>query len=144
MFMDMTLEVIHGDIITSLYAKPNALHLFIPPQSCHSSGVIIGHVFGQVLQIYQLCTQESAQEVELHLFFRRLLDRGYKSNFITPFFDKAIDNATRYLSRSEAYRQQLKVAAAEESRSSVFYHMLYHPRHPSSTQIHHLWRSKVS
>ena len=142
-FMDMTLEIVRGNIVTSLYAKPNALHLFIPPHSCHAPGVIIGHIFGQILRIYQLCTLESVQEDELYLFFGRLLDRGYESSYITPLFAKAIDNATLYLSRSDAYRRQLKAKEQEASRSCVFYHTLYHPAHPSSSQIQQLWRQKV-
>ena len=143
-FMDMTLEIVRGHIITSLYAKPNALHLYIPPHSCHSPGVIIGHIFGQILRIYQLCTLESVQEDELHLFFGRLLDRGYESNYITPLFAKAIDNAERYLSRSANLRQQLKATEKEDSHSCVFYHTLFHPGHPTSSQIQQLWRTKVS
>ena len=141
--MDMTLEIVNGIITTSLYAKPNALHLFIPPHSCHAPGVITGHIFGQILRIYLLCTLEKVQEDELRLFFGRLLDRGYDSNFITPLFEKAIANATLYITRGAAYRRQLKAKEQDASRSCVFYHTLYHPAHPSSSQIQQLWREKV-
>ena len=129
--------------MTSLYAKPNALHLYIPPHSCHAPGVITGHIFGQVLRIYQLCTLELVQEAELYLFFGRLLDRGYQSDDITPIFANAIDNATRYLARSNSYRRQLKAKEQDASRRCVFYHMLYHPGHPTSSQVQQLWREKV-
>ena len=142
-FMDMTLEIVAGNIVTSLYAKPNALHLYIPPHSCHAPGVITGHIFGQVLRIYQLCTLELVQEAELYLFFGRLLDRGYQSDDITPIFANAIDNATRYLARSNSYRRQLKAKEQDASRRCVFYHMLYHPGHPTSSQVQQLWREKV-
>jgi len=53
-FMDMTLEIVAGNIVTSLYQKPNALHLYIQSASCHAPGVITGLIFGNVLWIYQL------------------------------------------------------------------------------------------
>ena len=68
-FMDMTLEIIHGKIDSSLYEKPNALHLFIPPNSCHAPGVVTSHIYGNVLRIFQLCSRESVQLKELRLFF---------------------------------------------------------------------------
>ncbi|KAL7526149.1 hypothetical protein ACHAXR_001344, partial [Thalassiosira sp. AJA248-18] len=37
-FMDMTIEIVGGKIMTSLYAKPLALYLYIPPHSCHTPG----------------------------------------------------------------------------------------------------------
>ncbi|KAL7524310.1 hypothetical protein ACHAXR_000518, partial [Thalassiosira sp. AJA248-18] len=41
-FMDMTIEIVGGKIETSLYAKPLALYLYIPPHSCHAPGVLSG------------------------------------------------------------------------------------------------------
>ena len=42
-FIDMTIEIEDGKIVTSLYAKPLALYLYIPPHSCHAPGVHTGH-----------------------------------------------------------------------------------------------------
>mmetsp|Transcript_18939 Transcript_18939/g.41008 ORF Transcript_18939/g.41008 Transcript_18939/m.41008 type:complete len:639 (+) Transcript_18939:377-2293(+) len=142
-FMDMTLEIILGNIDTSLYEKPNALHLFIPPNSCHAPGVITSHIFGNVLRIFQLCSRETVQLKELRKFFERWLDRGFDAEFITTTFTKAITNATSYLSKSEAYRRRQKQKEQEASRHRVFYHQLFHPHHPSSSQIQQLWREKV-
>ena len=39
-FMDMNIEIEEGKIVTSLYEKPLALHLYTPPHSCHAHVLI--------------------------------------------------------------------------------------------------------
>ncbi len=96
-FMDLRLKIEGKKIVTSLFAKPMALHLYIPPHSCHALGVLSGIVFGNVLRIYQLCSHATDIVGELKIFFHRLLDRGYQSSQLTPMFQQAIDNAKNYL-----------------------------------------------
>jgi hypothetical protein len=63
-----------------------ALHLYIPPHSCHAMGVLSGIVFGNVLHIHQLCSRATNIVRELKLFFHRLLDQRYQSSQLTPLF----------------------------------------------------------
>lgn len=141
--MDMRIKIVNNKIETSLYAKPLALYLYIPPNSCHAPGVLPGLIFGNVLRIYQLCSREKDIDSELCLFYNRLLDRGHQSTSILPIFSKAIDNAIKYLSQSEAYRQQLRTAKLEASRRRVFLHLPYHPDDPPSKQLQQLWRDSI-
>ena len=48
-FMDLRLTIEGKQIKSCLYAKPLALHLYIPPHSCHPPGVLSGLVLGNVL-----------------------------------------------------------------------------------------------
>jgi hypothetical protein len=57
-------------------------------------------MFGNVLRIYQLCSNAKDIEKEIKLFFHRLLDRGYQSNQFTPPFQQTINNAKAYLQRT--------------------------------------------
>ena len=142
-FMDMTIEIEDGKIVTSLYAKPLALYLYIPPHSCHAPGVHTGLVFGQVLRIFKLCSREKDIDKELLLFYDRLLDRGHQPKTILPCIEKAIENAHKYLSQSDAYRQQQKLEKAEAARRRVYFHLSYHPDNPPSSEIQRLWRDIV-
>ena len=92
-FMDMTIQIEGGKIITTIYAKPLALYQYIPPNSCHPPGVLTGLIFGQILRIYQLCSRSKDIDKELSLFHTRLLNRGYTTNKLIPFFEKGINNA---------------------------------------------------
>ena len=96
-FMDLWLKIEGKKIVTSLYAKPMALHLYLPPYSCHAPGVLSSLVFGNVLCIHQLCSDTSDVVKEIKLFLPRLLDQGYQLAQLTPIFQKTMDNAKAYL-----------------------------------------------
>jgi hypothetical protein len=141
--MDLRLKIDGRKVVTSLYANPLALHLYLPPHSCHAPGVLSGLIFGNVLRIHQLCSTAADTKKELKLFFHRLLDRGYKLHTITPIFQQAIDNATAYLNRSALERLRMKSRKATESRWQVFLHLPYHPVNPPSKAIQRLWYNLV-
>jgi len=143
-FMDLTIEIVDGKFETSLYEKPLALHLYIPPHSSHPPGVTTGLVMGNVLRIYSLCSRRSDIDDELCKFFSHMLDRGYQSDDLIPLFDKAIANATAYLNRSPAQREYLKTRKAEESKHRVFLHLPFHPNDPSSKQLQKVWRETMA
>ena len=77
-FMDLWLKIEGRKCVTSLYAKPVALHLYLPPHSCHAPGVLSGLVFGNVLRIHQLCSDTWDVVKEIKLFLHQLLDQGYQ------------------------------------------------------------------
>jgi len=143
-FMDLRLTIEGRQIKSSLYAKPMALHLYLPPHSCHAPGVLPGLIFGNVLRIHQLCSNAKDIMKELKLFFHRLLDRGYQSHHLTPLFQKAIDNAKTYLQHKELDHLRVKSKKATAHRRRVFLHLPYHPSNPSSKTIQRLWTTKVA
>ena len=99
-FMDMTIQIEGGKIITTIYAKPMALYKYIPPNSCHPHGVLTGFIFGQILRIYQLCFRSKDINKKLSLFHTCLLNHGYAMKKLIPFFEKGINNAISYLSQT--------------------------------------------
>ena len=143
-FMDMTINIVGNKIETTLFEKPLALHLYIPPHSCHPPGVLTGLVMGNVLRIFNLCSRKDDIDEKLKLFFGRLLDRGYQAAALDPVFDRAIVNAQKYLSQTEAFRQQIKAKQKEASKRRVYFHLPYHPSNPPSHELQQLWRSQIS
>jgi hypothetical protein len=87
-------------LVATIYAKPLALYQYIPPNSCHLPGILTGLIYGQVLQIYQLCSLSEDIDKELSLFYKRLLNPGYLTPKLIPLFEKGINNAISYLSLS--------------------------------------------
>ena len=53
--MDLTISINGTKFETTLYEKPMALHLYIPPNSAHPLGVKTG----EVLRINRLCSDGS-------------------------------------------------------------------------------------
>jgi hypothetical protein len=143
-FMDLRLKIEGKKIVTSLFAKPMALHLYIPPHSCHALGILSGIVFGNVLRIHQLCSRATDIVRELKLFFHHLLDQGYQSSHLTPLFQQAIDNAKNYLRRTALDHVGAKSRKDTAHCHLVFLHILYHSANPSSKSIQKLWRDMVA
>ena len=143
-FMDLRLTIEGRQIKSSLYAKPMALHLYLPPHSCHAPGVLSGLIFGNVLCIHQLCSTVKDVMKELKLFFHRLLDRGYQSHQLTPLFQQAMDNAKAYLQRTALDHLRAKSKKETAHRRRVFLHLPYHPSSPSSKTIQKLWATRVA
>ena len=142
-FMDMTIHIEEGKIVTTLYAKPLALYQYIPPNSCHPPGVLTGLVYGQILRIHRLCSKNSDIEKEIRLFFNRLVDRGYLRTKLLPLFEKGFDNATSYMSMTLDQRVARKKAKVGRSDERIFLHIPYHPQNPSSGSVQQLWRDLI-
>ena len=138
-FMDLTLSIADGRIKTSLYKKPSNIHLYIPPHSCHPPGLLPGVVHGMVFRIFNLCSDPADMELRMVAFFRHLQRRGYQPNALRPLFQAAITRAKAYgdhPSDQGAKRRKL--------RTSLFFHLRYHPLNPPSQTIQRIWRSTIS
>ncbi len=142
-FMDMTIQVEREKIVITMYAKLLALYQYIPPNSCHPPGVLTGLIFGQILQIYQLCSHSKDVDKELSLLHTSLLTHGYTSNKLLPLFEKGINNAISYLSQTSEQQDAIKKAKIGKSDKRIFFHIPYHPQNPSSGFIQNLWQNLV-
>ncbi len=142
--MDMKIKIEGERLITTLYAKPMALYQYIPASSCHPPGVLTGLIFGQILRIYQLCSLSKDIDKELSLFYRRLLNCGYKPEILIPLLEKSINNAITYLSLSPEQREFKKMAKNGRLDQRIFLHLPYHPQNPSSNFVQRLWRDLVT
>jgi hypothetical protein len=142
-FMDMTIQVKGEKIDNTIYAKPLALYQYIPPNSCYPPGVLTGLIFGQILWIYQLCSQSKDINKELSLFHTRLQNCGYASKKLLPLFEKGINNAIFYLSQTQEQRDATKKAKIGKLDQGIFLHIPYHPQNPSSGFVQKLWQNPV-
>jgi hypothetical protein len=142
-FMDMTIRIEEGKIVTALYAKPLALYQYIPPNSCHPPGVLTGLVYGQILRIYRLCSKSTDIDKELLQFYKRLVDRGYSRDKLLPLFEKGVDNATDYILMTLEQREARKKAKVGKSDERIFLHIPFHPQNPSSGNLQHLWNDLI-
>ena len=107
--MDMPLSIVNGRVESTIYGKKQALYLYIPPSSTYPPGATTGHVMGNVLRIYQLCTQQGDIQSKLDKFFIHLLNHGHQHSTLLPLFDKDTHNASEYLSMSESKTLAVKL-----------------------------------
>ena len=135
-FLDLTLTIDNtGRIKTRLYEKPMALYLFIPPHSAHPPGVRVGHIYGNVLRIFRLNTDEKDIVSDVLTFFRRFQRRGHPTDELKPLFFKAITNAREYLAKSSREHAIKKEQKHEEAKRRLYFHLEYHPDHPKGSRI---------
>ncbi|KAL7523625.1 hypothetical protein ACHAXR_000257, partial [Thalassiosira sp. AJA248-18] len=101
-FLDLTTTIqVDGSIKTTLYEKPMALYLFIPPQSAHPPGVLPGHIFGNILRIFRLNSDEEDIIRDTMEFFNRFTRRGHERDVLIPLFLKAIQKARIFIAKSD-------------------------------------------
>ena len=142
-FMDMTLTIVGSKIATTLYEKPTALHLYIPPHSSHPPGCVKGHIYGETIRINRLCSSQEDIHNRMLTFFRRLRQRGYPPSFLIPQFEKALVKAAQFTACSEAQRAAKKRAQLEASRRRVYFHVDWHPQGPRAREIQQQFDSCV-
>lgn len=89
-FLDLDIELRRNTILTKIYEKKLNLHLYIPPHSCHSPGVVKGVIFGSVYRALHLNTDVNDRMPFLIKTFRRLQQRGHKPELLKKIFVQAI------------------------------------------------------
>ena len=146
-FMDLNIHLRRGRIFTSLYSKPMALHLYIPPSSCHAPGITTGLIHGHFFRLLHLCSYEHDIEREIHLFFTRLMERGYSLYELAPLFHTAEIKVQQRKAQSVTpaiNRTQLKSPRnAQSMTDTVFFHLQYHPSNPPPREIQQTWQQQI-
>ena len=143
-FMDMSLSIEGGKIVSTIYEKPLALNLYIPPSSSHPPGVTTGLVMGQVLRYFQLCSDQKDINDLLDVFMDRLIARGHQHHDLIPLFDKAVRNAKTYIKKSDYEKLAVKSARAKEASRRVYLHLPYLEDDPNSREIQRIWNNCVA
>ena len=156
-FMDLNVTLSDGRISTSLYAKPMALHLYLPPTSCHTPGLTVGLIHGHFYRLFMLCSHKKDIELEIYNFFNCLLYRGYSLPTLVPIFLNAENKARTQRAQQLLLQQNLHTGPEIDTRctalsvhtpsslsdKSVCLHLRYHPANPPSHTIQALWRRHV-
>lgn len=143
-FMDMVIYIDGSRLSTDLYEKPMCLFLYLPYNSCHPPGVLNSLIFGQILRIFSLCSNEMQMKKHLQNFFKRLIDRGYSREQLQPLFEKAVVNAESYLLQSVEERRIIKEQKKEAAKRQVFFHVPWHPDNPPASKLQQLFRDCIS
>ena len=143
-FLDMSTSICSdGTIKTTLYEKPMALYLFIPPHSAHPPGVLPGHVFGNILRIFRLNSDEEDIVDDTVKFYHRFLQRGHTCDVLKPLFLAAKENARKFMLLSIEEKAAIKEQKLRDSQRRLYLHVEHHPQNPTSTQIQQLFSDTV-
>ena len=135
-FLDTSLEIKDGKIVSDLYRKPSDRNKYLLPSSAHPSHVTKSTPYSLALRIVRNCTEPEARDRRLQELKEILLARDYKLNIVNDCIRKA-----RAVPRNEALKDVEKVIGTPRP---VFV-VLYDPRMPSvSNIVKKHWRTMVS
>jgi hypothetical protein len=128
-FLDLTLQLTGQTITSRTFIKPMNLHLYIPPHSAHSPGVLKSLVFGTLQRYWKQNSDRSDYINNTRNFHTYLLDRGYTDSDLDPLFREAAHTIdTRHNSNERPHNQSL-------CERRLFLHWEYHPRDISRRSI---------
>ena len=142
-FLDLTIMIDKntGKVSTKTYQKPMNLHLYIPPHSAHSPGLMKSLVYG-LLKTYK--HQNSKQEDFISiskLLFQRLRDRGHKQEDLELLFEEAaqqldsLDQPSRKETALITTASTTKHKKLTKKEDRLFFHIQFHPKDISRKRI---------
>jgi hypothetical protein len=79
-------------IPTTLFEKPLNLYLYLPPNSAHPPGVLMGLIYGMIRCAYLLTSNPVDYRKYLSKFFTRLRYQGYLKQTLLPLFQASLNN----------------------------------------------------
>ena len=135
-FLDINLTLHSTGLVeTSLHEKQLNLHLYLPPHSCHSPGVIKGLIYGMIHRTKKLCSNPHSYMPHLQRFYIRLLARGYQRSMIKPIFSSALSSIMN--------PTQTCVTSTPLVLDPVFLHLPFNNNDPSSKTLQTIFRSNL-
>ena len=109
-----------GTIKTKLFEKSLALHLYIPPHSMHAPGVLTPRVFGSILRMFRLNSDEDDTVSDVLCFYHNFTKRGHKEEILKPLFLKATANARKFMLKSDLQRKLNKETNTAAARKRLY------------------------
>jgi hypothetical protein len=73
---------------TTVFQKPLNKYNYITPSSCHAEHMFSGFIKGELTRYARLSSSIFSYKITKQLFYKRLIQRGYKRTFINPIFKK--------------------------------------------------------
>ena len=121
-FLDTTVFVENGELLTKLYTKPTDAHLYLRYDSCHPIACKTGIPKSQFQRLKRLHTKESDYQLASDQLSRQLEARGYPSNIIK--------SARDYVDKSTNITKNIK-----SKDDSIVFITEYNPRLPNIKKI---------
>ena len=91
-FLDLDITFTDQKFHTKIFEKDLNLHLYIPPHSCHSPGVLKGFIFGSIHRAKNLHSNPKDIPSFIKKTYYRLRHRGHSSNSLLPIFSSAMSS----------------------------------------------------
>jgi hypothetical protein len=89
-FLDIKLQIINGELVTSLYEKALNTHAYIPFSSAHPLPVKKAFVKAERMRFKMICSREPDFRACERNFYLNLLKRGYPARHLIGWFEEPL------------------------------------------------------
>ena len=140
-FLDLHISINpDGTITTRTFIKPMNLHLYIPPESAHSQGVLKSLIFGNVFRYWLQNSNTTDFVSTTRDFYTHLLNRGYTPGTLTPIFHAAAEKI-----HQRAQKDPTTTPNAEEpNKQQLYLHWEFHPRDITRYEIRSVFNTTLA
>ncbi len=83
-FLDLTIWIENGRIMTRTYEQPNHPYLYIPQHSAHPPVCTKGSIYGLIQKYYEQNSRYNDLAQMTQLLFKRHIARGWNQDIIKP------------------------------------------------------------
>jgi len=135
-FLDLTLTIEGGKIVTKTYQKEMNLYLYLPSTSAHPNGCIKGTVYGLVRRYYHQNTYRKDYINFVGLLYHRLLQRGWDRGYIRGL---VLEATNKVEGRGYPNQHSPTPSLSKDDEDRLFIHLQYHPRDVSRSEIQQLY-----
>ena len=139
-YLDLSIQIeTDGSISTRTFIKPMNLHLYIPPESAHSQGVLKSLIFGNVFRYWLQNSKRSDFIATTRDFYGHLLNRGYKPSVLNPIFLAAAEKI-----HQRAQKIGETPSKKETNNKQLFLHWEFHPRDIQRYEIRSVYNTTLA
>ena len=132
----MNLEIkTDGSIRTVLYKSQMALCMLVLPNFMHPPGVLNSYIYGNVLRILRLNTDDNYIIADTVGFLNRFAVSGHLHTYLKPIFLQTITNASEFVARSDNQHAAIKAANVEAASRRLYFHVVFHDQNPPAHKI---------
>jgi hypothetical protein len=143
-FLDLTLWIENGKILTKTYQKPNHPYLYIPPHSAHAPGMIKGTIYGLVRKYFQQNSKHQHFLEMTKLLYDRHRARGWPTATLNPIFIAAEKRIKAQTQQTYVRPQITSIYHTSDRHKHQFFHLTFHPNDIRRRKIRDIFNSECA
>ena len=87
-FLDLKINIVNGQLETTVYSKPTDSHLYLHARSCHKPSSIRGIQKGVAPRLRRICSTDNEYSSKSIEYQDYLTHRGHDPNTVHDTFEK--------------------------------------------------------
>ena len=116
-FLDTTVKIVDGQIVTDLYVKPTDTHQYLATNSCHPRHCKEAIPYSQALRMRRICSSDEAFNKRTTDLKEHLTPRSYEETTVQQQIERA-----KHLRQEDALRPPAEKATNKRTPLVVSYH----------------------